>query len=166
MKNNKLFSDKKYGFISGRSTSLQLLTVLKEWTDALDNGITVDCFYIDHRKTFDTAPLNRLLGKLISYGFNDQLLGWVRCFLVGRTQKVTNNNKDSSWKEVDSGIPLGSAMGPILFVIYINDLLALVSSKVYLFADNIKIYKVITTRTTVSNCKMTSISYLNGAIHG
>ena len=101
MKNNKLFSDKQYGFISGRSTSLQLLTVLEEWTDALDNGLTVDCIYMDYRKAFDTFPHNRLLGKLESYGFNDQLLGWIRSFLKGRRQKVTINDKDSSWKEVD-----------------------------------------------------------------
>ena len=144
MKNNKLFSDKQYGFISGRSTSLQLLTVLEEWTDALDHGLTVDCIYMDYRKAFDTVPHNRLLGKLESYGFNDQLLGWIRSFLKGRTQKVTINDKDSSWKEVDSGIPQGSVLGPILFVIYINDLPELVSSKVYLFADDTKIYKVIT----------------------
>ena len=74
MKNNKSFSNKQYGFISGRSTSLQLLIIiLEEWTEALDNGLTVDCIYMDYRKAFDTVPHNRLLGKLKSYGFNDQI---------------------------------------------------------------------------------------------
>ena len=166
MKNNISFSDKHYGFISGRSTSIHLLTVLEEWTDALDNGLTVDCIYMDYRKVFDTVPHNRLLGKLKSYGFNDQLLGWIRCFLKHRTQKVTINNKDSSWKEVDSAIPQGSVKGPIIFVIYINDLPELVSSKVYQFADDMKLYKVITNEEDRLNLHLTSMSYLNGAIHG
>ena len=147
MKNNKLFSNKQYGFISGRSTSLQLLTILEEWTKALDNGLTVDCIYMDYRKAFDTVPHNRLLGKLKSYGFNDQITEWICSFLKGRIQNVTINNKDSSWKEIDSGIPQGSVLGPILFVIYINDLPELVSSKVYLFADDTKIFRVISKDT-------------------
>ena len=71
MKQNKLFSKRQYGFISGRSTSLQLLTVLEEWTKALDMGYTVDCIYIDCKKAFDTVPHRRLLGKLNSYGFTE-----------------------------------------------------------------------------------------------
>ena len=144
MKQNKLFSERQYGFISGRSTSLQLLTVLEEWTKALDMGYTVDCIYMDYKKAFDTVPHRRLLGKLNSYGFTEQLLGWMTSFLTGRVQKASINNNHSKWKQVESGITQGSVLGPILFVIYINDLPDIVSSKALLFADDTKIYRVIT----------------------
>ena len=142
MKQNKLFSERQYGFISGRSTSLQLLTVLEEWTKVLDMGYTVDCIYMNYKKAFDTVPHRRLLGKLNSYGFTEQLMGWMTSFLTGRVQKVSINNNHSKWKQVESGIPQGSVLGPILFVIYINDLPDIVSSKAFLFADDIKIYRV------------------------
>ena len=83
---------------------------------------------MDYRKAFDTVPYKRLLGKLKLHKFNNQLLRWIRCFLKGRTQKVTSN-KDSRLKEVCSGIPQESVFGPIIFVIYINDPPELVSSK-------------------------------------
>ena len=144
MKQNKLFSERQYGFISGSSTSLQLLTVLEEWTKALGMGYTVDCIYMDYKKAFDAVPHRRLLGKLNSYGFTEQLLEWMTSFLTGRVQIVSINNNDSKWKQVESGIPQGSVLGPILFVIYINDLPDIVSAKAFLFADDTKIYRVIT----------------------
>ena len=154
MKQNKLFSDKQYGFISGRSTSLQLLTVLEEWTKALDDGFSIDCIYMDYKKAFDTVPHKRLLGKLCSYGFTDQMVGWMTSFLTGRVQKVSINNKDSKWKAVESGIPQGSVLGPILFVIYINDLPDIVTSKAFLFVDDTKIYRVITSEEDQAKLQM------------
>ena len=111
MQDNKLFSNKQYGFISGRSTSLQPLTVLEEWTKALNEGLSVDCIYMDYRKTFDTVPHKRLLGKLKSYGFSDQIIGWITSFLIGRVQKVIANNQDSKWKPV-RGLRDTSRIGP------------------------------------------------------
>ena len=70
MQVNKLFSPSQYGFITGRSTILQLLTVLDKWSEALDIGLSVDCIYMDFQKTFDTVPHRRLIGKLKSYNIN------------------------------------------------------------------------------------------------
>ena len=61
---NDLLTNKQYGFISGRSTTIQLIRVLEEWTEALDAGVGVDCVYMDYQKAFDTVPHRRLLGKL------------------------------------------------------------------------------------------------------
>ena len=144
MKENKFFSSQQYGFISGRSTSLQLLEVLDKWTEALERkGTNIDCIYMDFQKAFDKVPHNRLIGKLQSYGISEDITEWVKSFLNERKQKVIINGKESDWKDVTSGIPQGSVLGPFLFVIYINDLPDNVDSPTYLFADNTKIYREI-----------------------
>ena len=144
MKKNKLFSNKQYGFISGRSTSLQLLAVLDKWTEALDCGYSIDVIYMDFQKAFDTVPHRRLIGKLKTYGISTVLQNWITSFLSDRLQKVTVNGSDSAWFPVTSGIPQGSVLGPILFVIFINDLPDLVESDAFLFADDTKVYKIVT----------------------
>ena len=133
----------QYGFISGRSTSLQLLEVLDKWTEALDNGQYVDCIYMDFQKAFDKVPHKRLLEKIKSYGIVGTTLNWIEDFLKNRTQKVMVNGAGSEWENVTSGIPQGSVLGPILFVIYINDLPDTVESDSYLLADDTKIFRII-----------------------
>ena len=91
MKRNLLFSNKQYGFITGRSTTLQLLNVLDKWTEILDSGGQVDAIYIDFMKAFDQVPHQRLMAKIQSYGFADPLLGWIEQFLTRRPQRVIVN---------------------------------------------------------------------------
>ena len=145
MKTNNLFSDKQYGFISGRSTSLQLLTVLDIWTDALERGLTLDIIYMDFRKAFDVVPHRRLVGKLKSYGISKEITNWVVSFLSDRFQTVTVNGAESTERPVLSGIPQGSVLGPMLFVIYINDLpdSVLGDPLSFLFADDTKLFNTI-----------------------
>lgn len=146
LKANKLFSNKQFGFISGRSTTLQLLHVLDTWTNILDEGGHLDSIYLDFMKAFDTVPHRRLISKIMSYGITDPIVGWISSFLNGRQQKVCVNGETSSWSDVSSGIPQGSVLGPLLFVIYINDLPEVVEhSEAYLFADDTKIFKDIST---------------------
>ena len=144
MKENKFFSRKQYGFMSGRSTTLQLLTVLDKWTEALDTGYSVDCVYMDYPKAFDTVPHRRLIYKLSTYGITDKVISWVKDFLSNRIQQVGVQGEESSWRSVTSGIPQGSVLGPLLFVIFINDLPDCVTSEAYLFADDTKIFRIIT----------------------
>jgi hypothetical protein len=89
MKSQNLFTKRQYGFISGCSTSLQLLEVLDKWTEALDNGHYVDCIYryMDFQKAFDKVPHKRLLEKIKSYGIVGPTLNWIEDFLKKKDHK-------------------------------------------------------------------------------
>ena len=144
MLRNGLFTDKQYGFLSGRSTALQLLRVLDEWSEAIDAGKEIDIIYMDYRKAFDTVPHKRLMEKVKAYGFTDTIVDWLEDFLTERKQKVLIKGHCSEEKQIKSGIPQGSVLGPFLFLIFINDLPEIVTSFVYLFADDNKVWKDIT----------------------
>ena len=79
--NNNYFSNNQFGFVKGRSTALQLLCVVDEWTSLLESGAQVDVIYTDFAKAFDTVPHGRLLTKLKSYNISDKLLAWIQDFL-------------------------------------------------------------------------------------
>jgi len=145
MQEHKLFSKKQFGFIKGRSTVLQLLKVIDRWTEILDEGGCIDVAYCDFMKAFDKVPHNRLLHKLQMYKIGDVYISWLEAFLKGRKQRVTVNGKSSSWRPVTSGIPQGSVMGPIMFVLYINDLPDSLknNSELFLYADDTKIFRKI-----------------------
>ena len=96
------------------------------------------------KKAFHSVPHIHLLSKLHSYGFCDPLLGWLKSFLIGRHQRVCIHDTVSSWQNVTSGIPQGSVLGPVHFPLYINDLPDTVTSNVYMFADDAKIYRPMT----------------------
>ena len=141
---NNLFSSKQYGFVPGRSTSLQLLSMLDTITDIVDSSGQVDIIYMDFQKAFDQVPHRRLIEKVKSRGIQGCILNWITDFLKDRFQQVIVNNCASSWAPVTSGIPQGSVLGPILFVLYVNDLPDCTSSDIYLFADDTKIFRSIT----------------------
>ena len=140
MMEHKLFCDPQHGFVPGRSCMTQLLTTLEIWSEILDSGAPIDAIYLDFRKAFDTVPHQRLLAKLEAYGITGNTLGWIRNFLLERRQRVVVNGKLSAWALILSGIPQGSVLGPILFVIFINDLPDVVTSMVKIFADDTKLF--------------------------
>ena len=85
---NNILSNRQYGFINGRSTLLQLLTVMDMWTECLDRGSEIDVIFLDFQKAFDKVPHNRLLDKMKYYGITGNILEWVKSFLKGRIQRV------------------------------------------------------------------------------
>ena len=136
---NNLISDRQYGFLPGRSTTLQLLKYIDHCNGAIVENLTVDAAYLDFSKAFDSVPHRRLLGKLESYGIHGTLLQWIESFLSDRTQTAMLNGHPSSPGPVVSGVPQGSVLGPLLFVIYINDLPEQLNSPCLMFADDSKV---------------------------
>ena len=151
MMSNNLLSANQYGFVSGRSCVSQLVDVFDDWTKAWDAGNGVDVIYTDFMKAFDKVPHERLLVKLKSYGIVGDVLEWIRQFLMNRRQRVCVEGNFSDWADIASGIPQGSVLGPILFLVYINDLPSCVTDcRVKIFADDTKLYKEIQSESDCS----------------
>ena len=116
--------------------------VLDKWTEILDQGGVIDVIYCDFMKAFDKVPHNCLLHKIQSYGICGKLHRWIQSFLLNQQQWVRIQGSYSSWRKVLSGIPQGSVLGPLMFVIYINNLPSkATNSDLYLFADDAKTFK-------------------------
>ena len=108
-------------------------------TYGTDNNKTVDLVYLDFQKAFDKAPHERLIVKVNAHGIQGDAAKWIRNWLAGRRQRVCINQSYSNWAPVTSGVPQGSVLSPLLFLIYINDLDSNIVSKMSKFADETKL---------------------------
>jgi Reverse transcriptase (RNA-dependent DNA polymerase)/Endonuclease-reverse transcriptase len=135
----------QHGFLNKKSTTTQLLECSLDWAIAFNSKKPVDIVYLDYAKAFDTVVHSKLLYKLSCYGVCDMVLSWVRNFLSCRLQAVRVGNCVSLYAAVVSGVPQGSVLGPVLFIIFVNDIVTCTngSVKVKLFADDTKVYSVI-----------------------
>ena len=113
---------------------------MQDWTLSFNDNIQTDVIYLDFAKAFDTVPHQRLLIKLKNSGIRGNALNWIRSFLANRRQRVVLRNGVSGWQSVKSGVPQGSILGPLLFLIYVNDMPNCVFSTAKMFADDTKLY--------------------------
>ena len=133
----------QHGLVKCKSCFTNLLESHNAWTGALDSGFGIDVIYLDYSKAFDSVPHLRLISKLQAYGIRGNLPKWIKNFLIGRQQKVILNGSSSQWTEVTSGVPQGLVLGPLLFILYVNDITDGVQSTLEMFADDSKLYRII-----------------------
>ncbi len=134
-----LLTSRQHGFLLRRSILTNLLVaeeLIKKW---LDEGSAVDLFYLDFSKAFDSVNhrlhLDKLRGNIIAL----VVLSWIECFLSRRKFSMSFNRTLSKITEAISGAPQGSVIGPILFVIYVNDLPDRLSTDSILYADDVQL---------------------------
>lgn len=158
---NQLLTSFQSGFTQGDSTTFQLLHTYHTFCDAVDRGKEVRVVFCDISKAFDRVWHKGLLHKLANAGFSGALLSWFTSYLSDRQQRVVLNGASSDWTSVRAGVPQGSILGPLLFLIYINDIVKNIGCSIRLFADDTSLYIIVDTPEDAAvrlNLDLSSIS--------
>lgn len=142
---NNVLSDAQHGFRHGFSTITQLREFAHDILQVLDTGDQIDAIFIDFSKAFDTVSHYKMLKKFTVILKNEALVNWINSFLTNRSQYVLFKSSHSSTSTVTSGISQGSILGPLLFLIFINDLPRNVPIKIHMYADDCVLYHTIKT---------------------
>jgi Reverse transcriptase (RNA-dependent DNA polymerase)/Endonuclease-reverse transcriptase len=147
MEQNGLIEGSQHGFVKTRSCATNLVEFLDNLTEIMEEGGSADAIFLDFAKAFDKVPKRRLLEKLKSIGIGGHLLVWIEKWLTDRQQRVVLNGETSGWEPVRSGVPQGSVLGPILFLIFIRDIdtTAAPGTTIKKFADDTKVARRVDT---------------------
>lgn len=150
LEDNSLLDSNQFGFRAGRSTMDQLLLVYSDVSRRVDEGGVMDVILFDYSKAFDVVCHDILLAKLHHLGIQGRVLDWISSFLFDRSMKVAVKRSLSQPRDVCSGVPQGSVLGPLLFLIYINHVASNLSCRYKIFADDLKMYACVHHRTSPS----------------
>ena len=134
LNNNILISKHQSGFRPGDSTTCQLISIISTIYESFERHDETRAIYLDIRKTFGKVWYVGLIHKLKCNGISDNLLSIFQDYLLNRNQRVILNGLESTWRETYAGVPQGSVLGPLLFLVYINDLPDDILSEMRLFA--------------------------------
>ena len=144
---HNILSSVQFGFRKKHSAELLLLCTIHDFALNLNCSQTTDAIFLDFCKAFDKVPHRHLKLKLEYYGIKNPVLQWISSFLHSCTQQVVCGGSTSDPVDVTSGIPQGTVLGPLLFLIYINDLPDCITSSCGLFADDCLLYRKIETNS-------------------
>ena len=140
---SKYLSTCQHGFTNGRSTVTNLVQFTSNISYALNNRSQVDVIYLDFTKAFDKVPHATLLGKLKRYGFSNCLINFFISYFSARGQYVHCNGYSSNVSTIASGVVQGSNLGPVMFALFINDIVDKLSAQTLLYADDVKVYSTV-----------------------
>jgi hypothetical protein len=141
LERHHVLTDCQHGFRKNIGCDTQLLITVDDIAKSIEKGKQIDAILLDFSKAFDRVPHQRLLLKLKHYGITGNIYNWIASFLTARTQKVVLEGECSTSAQVLSGVPQGTVLGPLLFLLYVNDIPSYVSSKIRLFADDGLLYR-------------------------
>ena len=138
-----LLTGRNSGFKKLDSTINQLINIVNNIYKGIDNRNDVCMIFLDISKAFDRVYHEGLLFKLKQLGIEGNLLNWIKSYLSNRKQRVLVNGKASDWQCTNAGVPQGSILGPLLFLVYINDIVNSIESDIYIFADDTSLMRPI-----------------------
>lgn len=141
------FSPNRHGFRNGLSTTTQLTEVIHDLASSLNNCSQTDMVLLDFSKAFDSVCHNKLIAKIEAFLGSSQFTCWIKDFLLSRKQFVFFESAKSKTVSVSSGVPQGSVLGLLLFLIYINDIATDINSNIKLFVVDCVIYQEINSHT-------------------
>ena len=167
---SEMLDGAQWGFTSGKSTVTALLSAFHDIFQLLESGADVSLVFLDLRKAFDSVPHLPLLQKLSDCGLNQHILQWITCYLSNREQYVVVDGAFSETTPVISGVPQGSVLGPLLFLVYINCVSSLPltsGSRITMYADDILLFKPINCPEDYRNLQedINAISECTSACH-